>query len=302
MLRKSRMFVVVFFTISVVVFVIYHAVRITTNDRTIPVIEMDSDSIVVSVKGGDEAILEGVTATDGKDGDITENLFIESRTTFFEKGRFNVTIAVADRDNHVTKVTREVSYSDYKSPQFSLSGPLKFLTTRESQDDLNITKGLSAKDVVDGNISNRIKISSDYSIVGSIEGDYHMLFLVTNSMGDTARLPVTITIYSAPRESGLPQLILSKYLINIPVGKKVDLMSLVEQIDYRNLTYRRGEDGNYYSGEFDSEGEEVMFSADSVQIDSDVNWDLPGVYEAIFTFKDNNTEASNYARCFIVVY
>ena len=43
-----------------------------------------------------------MTATDDKDGDITENLFIESRTTFLEKGRFNVTIAVADQDNHVT--------------------------------------------------------------------------------------------------------------------------------------------------------------------------------------------------------
>ena len=37
-----------------------------------PVIEMDSESITVSVEGGDEAILEGVTATDKKDGDITE--------------------------------------------------------------------------------------------------------------------------------------------------------------------------------------------------------------------------------------
>ena len=50
-----------------------------------PVIEMDSESITVSVEGGDEAILEGVTATDKKDGDITENLFIESRTNFFIK-------------------------------------------------------------------------------------------------------------------------------------------------------------------------------------------------------------------------
>ena len=159
MLRKSRVFVVIFFIISVVSFVGYHAIRIATTDHTVPIIEMDNASITVSVKGGDAAILEGVTATDEKDGDITENLFIESRTTFLEKGKFNVTIAVADKDNHVAKVSREVIYSDYRSPQFSLSGPLKFQTERENRDDLNISSGLSANDVIDGNISNRIIFS-----------------------------------------------------------------------------------------------------------------------------------------------
>ena len=157
MLRKTRVFVVLFFIISIVIFAGYRAKRALSTDRTIPVIDMDSDSVEVSVEGGDKAILEGVTATDEKDGDITENLFIESRSNFFEKGRYNVTIAVSDKDNHVTKVKREVIYTDYKSPQFSLSRPLKYQTARENRDDLNIASGLSATDVIDGNISNKIK-------------------------------------------------------------------------------------------------------------------------------------------------
>ena len=107
MLRKSRMFVIVFFVLSLALFAAYHTMILLTTDNTVPVIEMDNDTITVSVEGGDEAILEGVMALDDKDGDITENLFIESRTTFLEKGRFNVTIAVADKDNHVAKVERE---------------------------------------------------------------------------------------------------------------------------------------------------------------------------------------------------
>ena len=302
MLRKSRLFVVVFFIISLAIFVVFHIVRIATTDRSVPVIEMDNNSVTVSVEGGDAAILQGVTATDKKDGDITENLFIESRTAFLERGRFEVTIAAADKDNHVAKVTREVIYSDYISPQFSLAGPLKFLTSRESQDDLNITNGLSAKDVIDGNISNKIKISSDYSISSFTPGDYHMIFLVTNSMGDTAKLPVTITIYTASQESGLPQIILSKYLINTPKGKQIDLSTLVEQINYRNSTFIRGEDGNYYNGDFNSEGEAVMFPADSIKIDSDIDWNSPGAYEVTFKFMDTSTELSNFVRCYIVVY
>ena len=302
MLRKSRTFVVIFFILSVAIFVMFRLARAAATDRTIPVIEMDSDSITVSVEGGDEAILEGVRATDGKDGDITDNLFIESRTTFLEKGRFEVTIAVADSDNHISKATRGVVYSDYKSPQFSLSGPLKYQTSRESQDDLNVARSLSAKDVIDGNISNKIKISSDYSINSNSPGDYHMEFVVSNSMGDTVHLPVTVTIYSSSQESGLPQIMLTKYLVNTPAGQPIDILSLIDQINYHNSTYRRGEDGNYYNGEFTADGNAVMFSSDSVQINSDIDWNTPGVYEVNIVFTDANAGLSNYARCYVVVY
>lgn len=302
MLRKTRIFVIIFFVFSVLVFSGYRFTSVIAEDRTIPVIKMDSESITVSVEGGDDAILEGVTAIDEKDGDITENIFIESRSNFIEKGRYNVTLAVSDKDNHVTKATREVIYSDYKSPQFSLSKPLKFLTARENQDDLNIASGLSATDVVDGNISNQIKISSDYSINTYTPGEYPMEFVVTNSMGDTAKLPVIITIYSAAQESGLPKVILSNYLINTPVGTEVDFSSIIEQIDYHNATYRKSEDGNFYSGEYDLSGNAIMISSESVQIEENIDWNTPGVYEVKVTVTDATAEISNYARCYVVVY
>lgn len=304
MLRKSRTFVVIFFFLSVVIFVMFRLVKIASADRTIPVIEMASDSITVSVRGGDEAILEGVKAMDAKDGDITESLFIESRSSFFEKGRFKVSLAVVDKDNHVVKAEREVIYSDYKSPQFSLTGPLKFQTTLESRDDLNIAVNLSAVDVIDGNISNRIKISSDYSIIGngSVTGDYPMEFVVSNSMGDVAKLPVTVSIYSALEENGLPEITLSKYIINTPAGNSVDLTGLVEQINYHNDTYRRGDDGNFYNGKHDTDGVPEGFSASDITIDENINWDTPGVYEVKISFTDRTANLSNFVRCYIVVH
>lgn len=302
MLRKSRTFVVIFFILSVAIFAAYQLTKTMTTDRTMPVIEMDSESVTVSVNGGDAAILEGVTASDARDGDITENLFIESRTTFLEKGRFNVTIAVADRDNHVTKATREVIYNDYISPQFSLSNPLKFQTASESQDDLNIARSLSAKDVLDGNISNRIKISSDYSINSNTSGDYRMEFIVSNSMGDVVKLPVTVTIYSAAQESGLPQITLTKYLVNTPVGTSVDMASLVEYIKCHNTVYRKSEDGNYYSSDLDSQDNARVIPSEAIRVDSSVDWDTPGTYEVTITVTDPYTGLSNYVRCYISVY
>ena len=302
MLRKTRIFVVIFFIISVLLFGGYTLIRAVTVDRTLPIIEMDSDEVTISVKGGDAAILEGIKASDEKDGDITGNLFVESKSTFIEKGIFKATIAVADSDNHVTKVERKVTYSDYRSPQFTLTEPLKFLTTRENRDDLNIAESLTANDVVDGNISNKIKISSEYSINGYTTGDSHMEFIVTNSMGDTSKLPVTVNIYSALEESGLPEIILSNYLINTPVGAGADIEALIEQIEYHNDTFRRGEDGNLYNGEFDAEGNPIMFDWSAIQIDTDADWNTPGVYEVKITFTDEAANLSNFTRCYVVVY
>ena len=302
MLRKTRIFVVIFFIISVLLFGGYTLIRAVTVDRTLPIIEMDSDEVTISVKGGDAAILEGIKASDEKDGDITGNLFVESKSTFIEKGIFKATIAVADSDNHVTKVERKVTYSDYRSPQFTLTEPLKFLTTRENRDDLNIAESLRANDVVDGDISNKIKISSEYSINGYTTGDSHMEFIVTNSMGDTSKLPVTVNIYSALEESGLPEIILSNYLINTPLGAGADIGALIEQIEYHNDTFRRGEDGNLYNGEFDAEGNPIMFDWSAIQIDTDADWNTPGVYEVKITFTDEAANLSNFTRCYVVVY
>ena len=302
MLRKTRIFVVIFFIISVLLFGGYTLIRAVTVDRTLPIIEMDSDEVTISVKGGDAAILEGIKASDEKDGDITGNLFVESKSTFIEKGIFKATIAVADSDNHVTKVERKVTYSDYRSPQFTLTEPLKFLTTRENLDDLNIAESLRANDVVDGDISNKIKISSEYSINGYTTGDSHMEFIVTNSMGDTSKLPVTVNIFSALEESGLPEIILSNYLINTPVGAGADIEALIEQIEYHNDTFRRGEDGNLYNGEFDAEGNPIMFDWSAIQIDTDADWNTPGVYEVKITFTDEAANLSNFTRCYVVVY
>ena len=302
MLRKTRIFVVIFFIISVLLFGGYTLIRAVTVDRTLPIIEMDSDEVTISVKGGDAAILEGIKASDEKDGDITGNLFVESKSTFIEKGIFKATIAVADSDNHVTKVERKVTYSDYRSPQFTLTEPLKFLTTRENRDDLNIAESLRANDVVDGDISNKIKRASEYSINGYTTGDSHMEFIVTNSMGDTSKLPVTVNIYSALEESGLPEIILSNYLISTPVGAGADIEALIEQIEYHNDTFRRGEDGNLYNGEFDVEGNPIMFDWSAIQIDTDADWNTPGVYEVKITFTDEAANLSNFTRCYVVVY
>ena len=301
MLRRTQLFVIIFFIFSVAVWGGYRLYERAHTDKTSPVITMDADSITVPVEGGDEAILEGVTAKDEKDGDLTDQIFIESRSNFIKKGQFTVTYAVADSDNHVSKASREVVYSNYKSPKFELSAPLKFQTARESQDDINIAANLSVFDMLDGDISNKIRISGDYTLSTYTPGDYPMEFIVMNSMGDTVHLPVTVTIYSASEENALPKIVMSHYLVNTPVGQGVDVVGMIKEISYRGYTYYREEDGNFYSGEYDKDGLPIMFTADSLFIETNVDFNTPGVYEVKINYTDAADGVSNYAYIYIVV-
>jgi hypothetical protein len=270
-------------------------------DNSQPVITMSSESVKVSVQGGDEAILEGVVAEDAKDGNLTDQIFIESRNNFFEKGKFNVTLAVADSDNHLARATREIEYSDYVSPQFELTEPLEFPKASGSQDDADISANLSAHDVIDGDISNKIRISGEYSM-NSYEADiYPMEFIVMNSMGDTVSFPVTVKIYDS---SNSPQLKinLKQYLMNVPVGTTVDLDSMVESIEYRGVTYKRAEDGAFYSGEYDRNGEAISIPAGRMSYSGEVDFREPGVYEITYTYTDDEEEITNDTRLYLSVY
>lgn len=301
MLRRTKVFVILFFLISVGVWKGYDIYAGLQTDNSQPVITLASESVTVSVKDGDSAILEGVTAEDAGDGDLTDKIFIESRRNFIEKGKFNVTYAVADSDNHVARATREVIYSDYVSPQFELTEPLEFPNTKSAQEDIDIAANLSAHDVIDGDISNKIRISGEYTMNSHTIGDYPMEFVVMNSMGDTVTLPVTVRIYESSA-SPLPKINLKKYLLNVPVGTKVDLDSMVESIEYRGVTYIKEEDGAFYSGDYNSNGEAIMIPAGCVSYSGQVDFREPGVYEITYTYSDSEEELTNNTRLYLAVY
>ena len=301
MLRRTKVFVILFFLISVGVWKGYDIYAGLQADNSQPVITMESESLTVSVKDGDSALLEGVTAEDAGDGDLTDKIFIESRRNCIEKGKFSVTFAVADSDNHVARATREIVYSDYVSPQFELTEPLEFAATRSAQEDVDIAANLSAHDVIDGNISNRIRISGDYTMSSHTAGEYPMEFIVMNSLGDTVSLPVTVKIYGTSY-SQLPKIKLKKYLLNVQAGTEVDLDSMVESIEYRGVTYKREEDGAFYSGEYDKYGEAITIPASRISYSGEADMSEPGVYEITYTYDDSEEEITNNTRLYLVVY
>ena len=298
MLRKSRVFVVIFFVISLAIFDGYHVARIATTDRTVPIIEMDSDSITVSVKGGDTAILEGVTATDAADGDVTDSIIVEAISPFTGTQHRIVTYAAFDSDNHVTHGKREIVYTDYVPSRFNLSKQLTF-----AMNSTNLLDGITVEDCIDGDITRSIRMMSDEEIDTAHVGEYPARLKVTNSAGGVSYLPITVEIHDPTVYYRLPQINLTQNVVYVEKGTDFDEEEFLDSITINGTRFTLTEGAGTY-GASDSAGEESenTIGYDRVDIESEVDTDVSGYYEVLYSFQDTVTRAgTGKAKLYVVV-
>lgn len=297
-MRRLKMISISLFVISLLLLGV-HAIKVNViDDKTGPVFHIDNKLIEVSVKDDEESLLKGMTATDAKDGDVTDSIIVESISPFTGTGRRIVNYAAFDSDYHVTHVKRELQYTDYEPTRFDLSKPLAFQLNAT-----NLLDGITATDYIDGDITRRVKMMSDEEIDTSHVGEYSARLKVTNSAGGTSYLPVTVEIYDASVRYRVPQLRLTENLVY--VGKEQDfdekeyLQSMVISGTEYSLTDEAGTYGASYVAP-DNTDKTVSYSR--VDIESDVDTNAAGYYEVVYTFDDTVfSTGTGKARLYVVV-
>lgn len=75
------------------------------QDRTAPVITFEKNDLLYSNGMDESLLLENVTATDDRDGDVSDSLLIE-KISLTAKGDVIVTYAALDSSNNVAKASR----------------------------------------------------------------------------------------------------------------------------------------------------------------------------------------------------
>jgi hypothetical protein len=202
-----------FHFLSIVVFILvtgvyawFHFYNQANTDLTIPQITFETDVLEVAVDADESALLRDVRAQDEKDGDLTARVIVERISNFVEKGLSNITYAVVDNDRHTVKATRRIRYIDYRSPRFTFSQAMRF----DAGSGFNILKSLGAVDMIDGDISNKVKLTGSDLLVNT-PGNYKMQAQVTNSKGDVSYLHFNVTIVQ-PRRGAL-HVNLTDYLV-----------------------------------------------------------------------------------------
>ena len=235
------------------------------EDHTPPEITVAQPQLELSVYAEPEELLQGVTAWDDVDGDVTDLLVLESVSDIYDGNQAVATYAAFDQSNNVSKAQRTLIYTDYVSPVFSLTEPLIF----RQGSNFNVFKPLQATDTLDGDLTQKIKgtvVSGESSVDQS--GLYEVEFRVTNSLGDTVHLRLPVEVIATTMNCRLQ---LTQYLVYI---KKSDTFQPMDYLE---------------------EGSRSVVG----QIESDVDMRKSGVYSV--TYHDENPELYRKTRLIVVV-
>lgn len=258
-MRIMRIAVTVLFILTLIAFFGVYFLQKKTADNTIPEITIENDFIEVTCDATNEDFLKGVIATDEKDGDLTDEVIVESVSAFIEPGVCRVTYAVCDSDNHVAHASRKIRYTDYEAPKFKLKESLCF----SLYENVNISSYISAVDSIEGNISENLVITSpDYN--SSVTGIFSLELSVANKKGDTSML--TLPLIVEDRNLSAPTIELKDYLIYIDKNQEIDFEDYIIEATDRN----------------------ERDLTNKVEIDDNVNFKKSGTYTVHYFVTDSN--------------
>lgn len=257
-MKKLQTAVILLFLVTTAAFTAFFLYDRLALDHTAPVITSDGVPLEVSVSADNTALCAGLTATDDRDGDLTDQIIVRRVSQLLGSNSAQVTYTVFDAASNFCTFTRPVYYTDYHKPRFSLSEPLVY----NVGSTVTLLDRLTAEDVIDGDISSKIRLAL-VNLSINTEGDYQIRVQVTNSSGDTAVLPLTVMVRNLTARH--PVLRLSEYLVYAQGGETPE--------DYRSLieTVLESSHGN-------------QVDPKNVEISGEIDHDTPGTYDILFSY------------------
>jgi hypothetical protein len=282
---KKNLFYLGLITICTGAFLLYLLIYQIGIDNQAPTIHFSDEVLEFSVQDSKEMFLKGVTARDDVDGDVTDSLVVASIQLVDGSGTIQVTYAAFDAAGNATKAVRKARFTDYEPPRFSLNRSMTFTSNSE----FNIFYMVQAEDMLDGDISHRIRITSlDESSITTI-GTHRLELKVSNSLGETVRLEIPVEVYADGTYDAT--LSLTDYLIYLPVGEKLDAESYLDAyIRGGRVSLREGLPEGY-----------------ALEMKSNVQSDVPGVYTVEYRVTQTVSAGTNvrnytgYAKLIVVV-
>lgn len=274
MLRPIRITLVVLFVLLLLGAGGLYYYNYTHEDVSRPAFTVDEERLEVSVNDPREALTRGLRAFDNVDGEITDRIMVQSVSQFNEDKTFTVRCIVFDDASNYATCERTAVYSDYTPPHFSLSQPMVFGVG----ETVTFMDRVSAVDCIDGNITDKM-ILTESTVNSTAPGTYRVKVSVTNRMGDTAVLPLTVLIRN--RTPATPTVTLKENLIYLAVGEKPTLRNYVESIE-------------------DPLAEETVPVRRARIDDSELDVNTPGVYEVNYFYLGGSGETATAILTVIV--
>lgn len=170
----------------------------STEQRTVSVVDNTPpmisglDRITISEYDALPSFIDGVTAEDEIDGDLSQLITVDSSAV--EKGvpgSYKVVYTVADLAGNEVEQERVVLIEDTTPPVLSVSSSSLSFTVGDSKPDYKSL--ISATDANDGDLTTSVTID-DSGVNYSTPGTYNVTYTVKDSAGNTATKTLKVTI------------------------------------------------------------------------------------------------------------
>lgn len=287
-MKKKNLLLIVLILLTLVIFMGYRALADLKSDTKAPEIRLDAVIPEISVKDPKSALLQGITAKDNADGDVTASLVVENIELLDGEGNLMISYAAFDSAGNVAKAQREAKYGDYENPKFTLEGPLVY----NYGSNFDVLSNIGARDVIDGEIQHRVRATAlvDHSIAEV--GIHDVEFQVTNSLGDKVTVVLPVQVQEPEYEAYLQ---LKTYLIYLPLN------SSFNPRDYLKEYALRDEEVDLTGG---------LPAGYTLETKGKVQVNNPGVYPVeywvTYTIENErdpelNVEYTGYSKLFVIV-
>ena len=216
--------------ITILIFVVACAVlcwtlyTVNSQDSVAPVITDSVGDLHLQVSDDAHLLMQGLTAADDRDGDLTDRILVERISRFSQPGVCQVSYVVFDSNNNFCRYQRTVTYDDYTPPRLFLEKPLMY----RMGEQISILDRIRLYDCLDGDITHALKLESS-NIPYNDTGVYEIELHATSNYGDSiyAKIPLNIGLYSADA----PQIRLKQYLAYTKAGNPFSPLSYVEAVE-----------------------------------------------------------------------
>lgn len=261
-----KLFKILLAVLLAVVSVLYgiSAVRTSLSGENIgPAITCAGEVLEISVSDGPEALLEGVSASDPQDGDLTGKVRVLSVSKFSVPGEAKVSYVVFDSHHNMATMTRQLRYTDYRSPRFEVTQALVY----PQNASIALLDRIRVTDVIDGDITHAVRVSA---LRNTSDPEVCTVDVrVTNSMGDTAS--ITLPVICLQSTLNRAEVKLSSYLTYIDAGSAFD-------------------PGSYLTAVVTPDGYGFMRD---VEITSLVDTNVPGTYMVFYMYRDETCSGTS---------
>lgn len=255
-MKQIKIAVLALFVCSIVIFCVFTVRDAIASKNQAPVIEAEQNTISVSVDATEEQLCAGLRATDAEDGDLTDEIMVTDISNFIDTNTCNISYAVFDSQEKLGTYTRQVVFTDYQPPHFSIQGALEIPIGDQSP----ILNQINAQDVLDGDISNRILVV-DSTVNTSAVGLYDITVQVSNSRGDIAELTLPVTVRSASGNE--VSIVLEQSLLYLKTGADFDAKAYINE-------------------------QMTSVQMSNIEVQSEIDTTRPGVYRVTYSAQNTN--------------